>query len=71
MKFVRLRVQVLLLLTILVAAFFRFYRLWELPPGLFFDEAFNGFDALRVLRAGYLTPFFPENNGREALFIYL
>lgn len=56
---------------LLAAAFLRFYRLWELPPGLAPDESFYGLDAVRVLNSGQLTPFFPQNGGREALFIYL
>ncbi len=49
---------------------FRLYRLGEWPPGPYRDEAYNGLDALGVLR-GDLHLFFPANNGREPLFIYL
>ena len=45
-------------------------RLPELPPGLHFDEAANGIDALDVL-AGARSIFFERNNGREPLSIYL
>ena len=48
----------------------RIHRLSELPPGLFFDEGANGLDALQVLRGEHAI-FFPENNGREPLGIYL
>lgn len=61
----------LLGLLILVAAFLRFYRLNDVPPGLYHDEAFNGLDAIRVLRAEWYPPFFEGNGGREPLFIYL
>lgn len=61
----------LTLITIWVAAFLRFYRLWNLPPALWIDEAFYGLDALRFLRSGYLTAFFAQNGGREPLFIYM
>ncbi|MBI2940291.1 MAG: glycosyltransferase family 39 protein [Chloroflexi bacterium] len=47
-------------------------RLWQIdtiPPGLWFDEAVNAHDALRVWR-GELHVFFPGNFGREALYIY-
>ena len=37
----------------LVAAFFRLYRLETVPPGLWYDEAVNGIDALRAL--GYVN----------------
>lgn len=61
----------LLLLTLLVAFFLRVFRLWELPPGLWLDEGFYGLDALRILQHPALTVFFPQNGGREPLFIYL
>ena len=40
------------------------------PYGLYQDEAVNGLDALRVLD-GYHPLYFPANNGREPLFVYL
>lgn len=51
----------------------RFYRLDSLPPGLHYDEGFNGNDAYALLS----TPlrdwplFFTGNFGREPLFMYL
>ena len=60
----------LLLGVTIVAAALRFYAIGLLPPGLYHDEAFNGLDALRVL-GGERPIFFPANNGREPLFIYL
>ncbi len=62
---------VALALIILVAAFFRFYNLGEIPPGLHYDEAFHGLDAMNVLQGGEYPIFFTENFGREPLFIYL
>lgn len=60
----------LLLLAVLLAGLFRFYQLGHWPPGLYRDEAFNGLDATAVLQ-GDLRLFFPANNGREPLNIYL
>lgn len=60
-----------LLALILIAAFFRLHDLNVLPPGLHHDEAVNGLDALHVARTGELSIFFPNNNGREPLHIYL
>lgn len=40
----------ILLLIILLAAFLRFWRLGELPPGLYHDEAYYGLDALSLDR---------------------
>ncbi len=64
-------VLAVMLLILLVGAFLRFYRLNSLPPGLFIDEAINGLDAQGVWRNGNLPIFFPANNGREPLYIYL
>ncbi len=48
-----------LLAVMLLAAFFRFWRLESLPPGLYHDEAYNGLDALS-LNQGKLFPQFYE-----------
>ena len=60
----------MLLVAVLLAAALRFYRVGEWPPGPYRDEAYNGLDALDVLR-GNLALFFPANNGREPFYIYL
>ena len=62
---------------IIIAAFFRLYNITPpaggLPPGLYPDEAMNGNNALEALStapsAGGFKIFYPENNGREGLFI--
>ncbi len=54
---------------LLVAAFFRFYRLDTIPPGMNFDEASNLLDILDV-RAGHHRFYFPKSIGREPLWIY-
>jgi 4-amino-4-deoxy-L-arabinose transferase-like glycosyltransferase len=53
-----------------LGAALRLAALGSVPGGLYQDEAFNGLDALRVL-AGEHPLYFPANNGREPLFIYL
>ena len=57
------------LVVTLIAAFFRLHRLETVPPGLWYDEAVNGIDALRALDSGDFSVFYPGNNGREGLFI--
>ena len=47
----------------------RLYNLTEVPPGLYHDEAMNGNNALEALSIGNFKVFYPENNGREGLFI--
>lgn len=60
---------ILIFLTLAIVIL-RFHRLSELPPGLFFDEGANGLDALQVL-LGKHAIYFPGDNGREPLGIYL
>lgn len=55
---------------LIVAAVLRLWALGSLPPGLYRDEAYNGLDALNILR-GNLSLYFAANNGREPLFMYL
>lgn len=52
-----------------LGAFLRFYLITEVPLGLYPDEAMNGNNALEALAAGEFKFFYPENNGREGLFI--
>jgi 4-amino-4-deoxy-L-arabinose transferase-like glycosyltransferase len=59
----------LLLVVVLVGAALRFVRLSVLPPGLAFDEAWEGIDGGRIL-AGARPVFLPANNGREPAFAY-
>ncbi len=56
---------------LLIAGFFRFFALPDYPPGLYPDEAVNGNNAFEALRgeSGGFKVFYPENNGREGLFI--
>ena len=49
----------------------RVAKLDSLPLTLSLDEAVNGIDALRLFRAGWITPFLQNNFGRETLFFYL
>ncbi len=55
---------------IVLAIFFRFYQIFNLPGGLFPDEAANGLD-INLMQAGHLQPFYERGNGREALFFYM
>ncbi len=60
---------VLLLSILIIASFFRLYNLEALPPGLYPDEAMNGNNAIEALDHNDWKVFYPENNGREGLFI--
>jgi len=62
----------LLLIILIIASFFRLYNLSgtdSVPPGLYPDEAMNGNNASEALDTGNFKMFYPENGGREGLFI--
>ena len=59
------------LIIVAVAGFFRLYQLGSTPPGLYPDEAMNGNNAVQTLETKNFKIFYPENNGREGLFINL
>ncbi len=62
----------LVLLGILaISIFFRFYNIKETPSGLYPDEAVNGVNALDALANKNWKVFYPENYGREGLFMNL
>jgi len=63
--------SIVVIILLLVAALFRFYNLEHLPPGLWIDEAVNGVDALQNIDSQSFKIFYPDNNGREGLFINL
>lgn len=66
----KLKTEILVFLVIiLVASFFRLYKIDSVPPGLYPDEAMNGNNALESLSTGQFKVFYPENNGREGFFI--
>ncbi len=60
-------VIIILLFILALGAFLRFYGLDSVPPGFYPDEAVNANDALK----GEFKVFYPDNNGREGLFIWL
>ncbi|KKS65419.1 MAG: hypothetical protein UV34_C0017G0018 [Parcubacteria group bacterium GW2011_GWB1_42_6] len=65
------KIAILLILVMATAIFFRLYKLGQIPPGLYPDVAINGNDALQALKSGDFKAFYPENNGREGLFMNL
>ncbi len=56
---------------VLLAAWLRLWRLDSVPPGLWFDEAYNGMDAVWISETKSWPVFLLGNNGREAMFHYL
>lgn len=61
----------LLIILILVAAWLRLWRLPVLPPGLWYDEAYNAMDAIWMFETRLPRPFLIGNYGREPMFSYL
>ena len=61
------KVIILLGIILVIAGFLRLYALDTTPPGLYPDEAMNANDALT--NPGKV--FYPENNGREGLYMNL
>ena len=58
-----------LVIIVLAAAFFRLWRLHEVPPGCWSDEAENGLETLRILRGEWFV-FTPRNGGRGSLHFF-
>ncbi|MBX3026042.1 hypothetical protein KF840_14135 [bacterium] len=55
------------LLLVAVGGGLRFYRLHELPPGLWIDEALNGVQAIEIARAGWPRVALPPEDVRTGL----
>jgi len=65
------KIFIFLILILAIASFFRLWHLNSIPPGVYPDEAINGNDAIQALNTGQYKLFYPDNNGREGLFINL
>jgi len=62
---------IFLILILLTGTFFRLWQLDSAPPGLYHDEAINGNNALEAVETNNYKWFYPDNNGREGLYINL
>jgi 4-amino-4-deoxy-L-arabinose transferase-like glycosyltransferase len=60
---------VILIAILSLATFLRLYQLDTAPPGVWYDEAYNGLDALKAMEHSDYKIFYPENYGREGLYI--
>jgi 4-amino-4-deoxy-L-arabinose transferase-like glycosyltransferase len=60
-----------LFLILFLGLFLRVYNIENAPPGVYPDEAINGEDALRALQNNAFQWFYPNNTGREGLFMNL
>ena len=62
--------NVIVIFVFLIAVFFRFYQLAQIPGEMFSDHAEKLLDVADVLN-GETSIFFPRNTGREAFQMYL
>ena len=61
-----------LIFVVSIAAFLRFYRLNELPPGMWFDEAWSTVAARDTTAQGVFSPYFAANfGGMHPAIVYL
>lgn len=61
----------ILAVILLLAIFFRWFRFLEFPPGLWYDEAINGTDAISIIERDHLTVWRESNFGHSTIFFYL
>jgi hypothetical protein len=61
---------ILIFVTVLLVAFFRFFHLSQVPGEMFSDHAEKLLDVSDVIHGKY-SIFFPRNTGREAIQMYL
>ncbi len=67
----RYQLILIIIIILVIAGFFRLWHLNSVPPGVYPDEAINGNNAVQALTTNHYKLFYPENNGREGLFINL
>jgi 4-amino-4-deoxy-L-arabinose transferase-like glycosyltransferase len=71
----RRTIFVLLTAIVVLASFLRLFHFATIPPGLYPDEAMDGNNALEIAHGepflGGFKVFYPENNGREGLYVNL
>lgn len=63
--------KLLLFLILILAFFFRFYQVGEIPPPLYPDEAMYAQDGLKTALTNEFKVYYPANNGREGLFMWI
>ncbi|HVM76992.1 MAG TPA: glycosyltransferase family 39 protein [Candidatus Paceibacterota bacterium] len=54
---------------LIIATFLRFHHFASTPPGLYPDEAMDGNNAVEAVQTGHLRVYYPEDNGREGLYV--
>lgn len=67
----RKRTAWLLAAIVIGAGCLRFPALDRFPPGIYADEAVNGVQGWEAAQTGHFKMFYPENSGREGLWVNL
>ncbi|HHX58158.1 MAG TPA: hypothetical protein GX706_00080 [Candidatus Moranbacteria bacterium] len=67
----RIVIPIVLGFVLFFGIFIRFYNLNQIPPGVWYDEAYNGLDAIKANETSEYQIFYADNYGREGLFINL
>jgi hypothetical protein len=65
------KIIIFLILIIAIGSVFRLWQINEIPPGIYPDEAINANQGWEASKTGEYQVFYPENHGREGLFINL
>src|SRR5665213_3295469 len=68
-KLSKRRVYTILTVILMIAAGLRLYGIKTAPPGLYLDEAADGANAVQAWETGDFKVFYPEDNGREGMYI--
>jgi len=69
LKLSKVWIWTLLSVILVLAGGLRFYGLRSTPPALYLDEAADGANAIQALENGHFQVFYPEDGGREGLYI--
>ncbi len=67
-----IRTELAIIIGIMIfAAFLRVWRVWDFPPGIYFDETNNWLDALDIIERDHFKLWSPLSSGRPTLYVYL
>lgn len=68
----QIRTELVLIIGIIgIATFLRVWRIWDFPPGIYFDETNNWRDALDIIKDDHFKLWSPLSSGRPTLYVYL
>ena len=67
----KIKIYLLVFLVVALGFFLRVYNINHIPSGIYPDEAVNGEDAYKANLSGNYQLYYPNNEGREGLFMNL